>query len=94
MNSTVPKIYGLVLSGGKSIRMGIDKGLIDYHGIPQREYLYGILKTSCDDTFLSVREEQESELEADFNCIVDENEYKGPLNGILSAHNQHPEWHG
>ena len=91
MNTTVPKIYGLVLSGGKSTRMGNDKGLINYHGIPQREYLYNLLKSSCDDAFLSVREEQKSELENHFKCIVDENEYKGPLNGILSAHNKYPD---
>ncbi|MFT5737968.1 MAG: molybdopterin-guanine dinucleotide biosynthesis protein A, partial [Maribacter sp.] len=33
------KIYGLVLAGGKSTRMGVDKGLITYHGLPQRDYL-------------------------------------------------------
>ena len=91
MNTTVPKIYGLVLSGGKSTRMGNDKGLIDYHGIPQREYLCNLLKSSCDDAFLSVREEQKSKLENHFKCVVDENEYKGPLNGILSAHNKYPD---
>ncbi|WP_394971973.1 molybdenum cofactor guanylyltransferase [uncultured Croceitalea sp.] len=90
MNITVPKIYGLVLSGGKSTRMGNDKGLIDYHGIPQREYLYNLLKASCDDAFLSVREEQKNELRVNYNCILDENKYRGPLNGILSAHHKYP----
>ena len=88
MNST--KIYGLVLSGGKSTRMGIDKGLIAYHGIAQREYLYQLLQTVCDNTFMSIREEQAPEFTPDHQLIIDENRFKGPYNGLLSAHNFKP----
>lgn len=85
------KLYGLILSGGKSTRMGNDKGLIEYHGIPQRQYLYQLLETICDKTFFSIRSEQEKELNTDCNYIIDKNEYRGPLNGILSAHKDYPE---
>ena len=85
------KIYGLVLSGGKSTRMGTDKGLIAYHGIPQREYLYQMLEKICDKTFMSIRKEQEAEIATIFNTIVDENVFKGPFNGILSAHREYPD---
>ncbi|MGB5499883.1 MAG: NTP transferase domain-containing protein [Maribacter sp.] len=85
------KIYGLVLSGGKSTRMGADKGLIAYHGIPQREYLYQMLEKICDKTFMSIRKEQEAEIASTFNTIVDENVFKGPFNGILSAHKKYPD---
>jgi molybdopterin-guanine dinucleotide biosynthesis protein A len=91
MKNNVVEIYGLVLSGGKSIRMGGDKGLIDYHGVPQREHLYQLLNNLCDKTFLSIREDQKKELEASFNCILDKDEYRGPLNGILSAHTAYPD---
>ena len=87
----VDKIYGLVLSGGKSTRMGMDKGLIAYHGIPQRDYLYQLLERICDKTFMSIRKEQEAEISSTFNTIVDEDVFKGPFNGILSAHKKYPD---
>lgn len=85
-----PKIYGLVLTGGKSTRMGTDKGLIHYHGLPQREYLYQLLQQVCDVTYMSIREEQRTEFSPDYHLIVDQNRHKGPYNGLLSAYNYNP----
>ncbi|MBT8186826.1 MAG: NTP transferase domain-containing protein, partial [Croceitalea sp.] len=85
------KLYGLVLSGGKSTRMGSDKGLLTYHGIPQRDYAYSLLNELCDSTFLSIRSEQEAEIKKEYKVIIDQDKYRGPLNGILSAHEAHPE---
>ena len=70
MDST-NKLFGLILSGGRSTRMGNDKGLISYHGLPQREYLYQLAANFCEDTFLSIRAEQEKEIGAEFNFIID-----------------------
>lgn len=84
------KIYGLVLSGGKSTRMGTDKGSIVYHSIPQRDYLYNLLNTVCDSTFYSIREDQKNEFSNEANVIVDENKFRGPYNGLLSAYNYNP----
>lgn len=89
MTSTA-KIYGLILAGGKSMRMGTDKGRIAYHGIPQREHLYRLLEGVCDKTFMSIRKEQVAEISSTFNTIVDEDIFKGPFNGILSAHKKYP----
>lgn len=91
MEKATPKLYGLVLAGGKSTRMGSDKGLITYHDIPQQEYLYRLLEQLCDTVFLSVREEQESTVDKAYRTIVDKNEYRGPFNGILSAHALHSD---
>ena len=91
MISNDKQLFGLVLSGGKSTRMGEDKGLIPYHGIPQRDYLYQLLNKVCDAAFMSVREDQVEDIDSDINCIVDTNEFRGPYNGLLSAHRKFPE---
>jgi molybdopterin-guanine dinucleotide biosynthesis protein A len=83
-------LYGLILAGGKSTRMGMDKDRISYHGLPHSLYLLGLLDEICQNTFLSIRADQEKEY-GDHNYIVDENIYRGPFNGILSAHKKDPE---
>lgn len=84
-------LYGLVLVGGKSTRMGHDKSIINYHGIAQREYLYDLLSSVCDEVFLSLRSTQIQELKRGLKFIVDQDQYKGPYNGLLSAHHQFPK---
>lgn len=90
-NNTAPTLYGLVLAGGKSTRMGLDKGQITYHGIAQQEHLYKLLGQVCENVFLSIRQEQLASLSGNFDTIIDQNEFHGPFNGILSAHRKYPE---
>lgn len=84
------ELYGLVLSGGRSTRMGLDKSIITYHGVPQREHLYHLLKRLCKKAFISIRDDQQSELPAETSVILDMDKYKGPYNGLLSAHESYP----
>ena len=90
MISKDKKLNGLVLSGGKSTRMGMDKGLIEYHGKPQREYLYGLLQKVCDEVYMSIREDQETGVPGNLKYIKDKNRVNGPFNGLLSAHEFDP----
>ncbi|MEP6646951.1 MAG: NTP transferase domain-containing protein, partial [Saprospiraceae bacterium] len=41
---SVPLVKGLVLAGGMSMRMGADKGMVHYHGIPHRDFLIQLLQ--------------------------------------------------
>ena len=84
-----PKVFGLVLAGGKSLRMGYDKGSINYHGKPQREYLYDLLGDFCDEVYMSCRPEQAETLRK-FSPIPDTFLDLGPFGAILSAFRQNP----
>ena len=81
-------LYGLVLAGGRSSRMGEDKGLIQYYDKPQREHLFDLLGKFCDKVFTSCRKDQA--IPVSINPIYDKFEFESPLNGILSAMDQHP----
>lgn len=84
----ISKLYGLILSGGKSTRMGTDKGMINYHGQPQRDYLFNLANKFCDKVYFSIRDNQQEEFTTK-PYLIDEDKYKGPFNGILSAHAKH-----
>jgi molybdopterin-guanine dinucleotide biosynthesis protein A len=84
-------LYGLVLCGGKSSRMGKDKGELQYYQTNHRTYLYHTLNQFCDKTFISCRADQKHIIDSEVNHILDENVYGGPLNGILSASHTHPD---
>jgi molybdopterin-guanine dinucleotide biosynthesis protein A len=86
----IAPIHGLVLAGGKSVRMGQDKGAIDYHGKPQREYAFGMLNILCEKTFLSGRQEQVQEWRNQFPVIADTFTGLGPFGAILSAFRENP----
>ena len=89
-NSIVP-IYGLVLAGGKSVRMGEDKGRIQWHGIEQRYHMANMLSQFCSEVFISCRPEQVGEIDARYKLLPDSIEGAGPLCGILSAFKAYPD---
>lgn len=80
-------IYGLILVGGRSSRMGSDKSQINYHGIPQAQFLYDLLSKYCSKVFFSCREEQATNFQP---SIIDKYSEAGPISGLLSAFDVHP----
>jgi molybdopterin-guanine dinucleotide biosynthesis protein A len=90
LKETSGKLNGIVLAGGKSSRMGQDKGSMRWHGVEQRYYMAGLLKEVCDEVFISCREEQQMNGEG-YPLITDSFTDAGPLVGILSAFKTNPE---
>jgi molybdopterin-guanine dinucleotide biosynthesis protein A len=83
MKEQVKGLYGLVLAGGKSSRMGRDKSMLEFHGMPQKDYAFQLLSASCEKVYTSV---SATAALSDFkNPIVDQFSFGGPINGILSA---------
>ena len=89
-NNTAPQLYGLVLAGGKSMRMGHDKSIIKWHGTEQRYYMADMLAGICKDVFISCRAEQQNEISAQYKTLPDTYTNSGPLSGILSAFKAYP----
>lgn len=91
MKAARPKLNGLVLAGGKSQRMGKDKGLLDYHGQPQRLHMADLLSQFCEKTYLSCRPEQVKEMDGDYPALPDTFTGLGPMGAILSAFRKEPD---
>lgn len=81
-------IHGLVLAGGKSTRMGTDKGTLNFYGKNQRDVAIELLEKNHLKTFLSVRSDQEIGIE---NKITDKFVGLGPFGAICSAFQENPD---
>ncbi len=90
--TSIPQLFGLVLAGGFSRRMGRDKGLLNIHGKPQREYQYELLEKVLgkDRVFLSCRPGQVSEMPSGMQLLPDSFLGLGPYGALLSAFRQNP----
>ncbi len=92
VSEIIPSIKGLVLTGGKSTRMGQDKSQLEYHGKPQKEFVRDLLMSKGMEAFYSVRDfstplgmtsgNSEEIPDAFFNL--------GPFGGICSAFQKDP----
>lgn len=79
------KLNGLVLAGGKSVRMKQDKSMVLWYDKPQRYYLANLLGNFCDQVFISCRTVQKDEIDHRYQPLVDIYDNIGPFGGVLSA---------
>lgn len=85
-------LYGLVLAGGRSTRMGRDKAALEYHGRAQLERAFTLVEKLVARAFVSVRPDQKDDpLRARFAQIVDDGDLAGPAAGISAAQKAHPD---
>ncbi len=83
-------LYGLILMGGQSSRMGTDKSSLDYHGKPHVEFMYELVSSLVSKAFVSVKDESKKPEFTD-QVIADAYPQGGPISGILSAMTQFPD---
>ena len=84
-------LYGLVLAGGRSRRMGTDKAALLSRGETQLGCAVQLLKSSLKKVYVSTNVAQSDDpVRRDFDLIIDRYEDMGPLAGILSAMDIYP----
>jgi molybdopterin-guanine dinucleotide biosynthesis protein A len=93
IRDAVAPLYGLLLAGGRSTRMGRDKAALSYGGdTPQLERAMTLLAGHVVRAYVSVRPEQAADpLRARFPQILDTHDNVGPIAGLLAAQAAHPE---
>jgi molybdopterin-guanine dinucleotide biosynthesis protein A len=86
------ELYGLVICGGQSKRMGTDKSLIDYYGKAQRYYVYEMLEWICDKVYICCNNTQKEGITEKYKSLPDLPQYEniGPMAGLLTAFNYYP----
>jgi molybdopterin-guanine dinucleotide biosynthesis protein A len=85
-------LFGLVLAGGRSRRMGRDKALIEQDGVSLLEHAFRLAEALTDGARVSVRADQALDPERRrFPQVVDGYSDIGPVAGILSALQAEPE---
>ena len=90
MQQAIPALNGVILAGGKSVRMGYDKGSVNWHGKQQRYYMAELLKPYCEEVVLSCRAEQKEEIDSNYKILQDTFIDLGPYGAILSAFREDP----
>lgn len=84
-------LFGLLLAGGESRRMGRDKATIRREGQTQLSHAMQLLGEITERAFVSARADQDDAERRRFQQVVDRYEGLGPIAGILSAMDEYPD---
>jgi len=92
MHQNTP-LYGLVLAGGESRRMGSAKAALEYHGLPESDRMVDLLRRSCTSVYVGCREDQLSSLPEHHlpNSDLPRFAGNGPIGSLLSAWTVFPD---
>ena len=90
MSNKINDIVAVVMAGGKSKRMGKDKGLIEYKKKPHRYFLAEMLKEVFDEVVISVPYLYDFP-NNNYKYINDVKEGIGPIGGIYSLFKMYPK---
>jgi len=83
-----PPVYGLLLNGGKSSRMGVSKAALQVGNETMFQRSHRLLNAICEKTFCSIRVDQ---IVGKIPVIHDRFIDFGPYGGILSAFMKYPD---
>lgn len=83
--SQTEKISGIILAGGKSSRMGQDKGLLRFQGKRLIEYTIDLLRPLCSQLLISTN--QTGYEQFGFELVADQYPDCGPVGGLHAALN-------
>jgi len=84
------ELFGLVLAGGTSRRMGEVKSQISWRGQSLCRRAYNLLAPVCSSVLVSCRSDRAEAL-AKYPIVYDQFGSKGPMDGIASAMSAHPQ---
>jgi molybdopterin-guanine dinucleotide biosynthesis protein A len=79
------EITGIILAGGKSSRMGRDKGLCTFNGKALVEYAMETLRSLCGELMISANHYPEKYSAYGIPIVADEVKDIGPMGGIYSC---------
>lgn len=89
MSSSIQKtdLIGVILAGGQSTRMGIDKRSLVLHGVPQLEHMFSLLRSMGLHVVTSCR--PADPVPDHFHPMTDSTRVAGPFAGIMTALKEH-----
>ena len=86
-----PSLKAVILAGGKSQRMGIDKSELTYHNAAQQVHIANICKKIGLETYISKSHDYENDLINDYPVLKDRFIELGPFGAICTAMMHDPD---